>query len=137
MNGKHGAAAGAASSSGPRWPALWVRAALRTAVLQALESGPLHGYGIALALKDSGFGRPKGGSLYPILEELVADGCMVASWQEGDGGPGRKVYELTDAGSDRLEYERERWNALAAALNAVPAARAQDGSSSEAGESRG
>ncbi|WP_291526992.1 PadR family transcriptional regulator [Bifidobacterium sp. UBA744] len=109
---------GRVSSPKPRWPALWVRAALRTAVLQTLEPGPLHGYGIALALSDAGFGRPKGGSLYPILEELVADGCMVASWREGDGGPGRKVYELTEAGTDRLGHEREQWNALAAALNA-------------------
>lgn len=122
-----------ASSSEPRWPALWVRAALRTAVLQALEPGPLHGYGIALALSDSGFGRPKGGSLYPILEELVADGYMVASWQEGDGGPGRKVYELTDVGVERLDHERMQWAALAEALNAGPAARTQNGGSSEPG----
>ena len=101
-----------------RWPALWVRAAMRTAILACLEAGPLHGYGIALALEGIGFGRPKGGSLYPILEDLKSDGAIADAWEQSDGGPGRRVYRLTDDGHARLERERMQWDALMDALGA-------------------
>ncbi|MCI1210602.1 PadR family transcriptional regulator [Bifidobacterium tibiigranuli] len=104
------------------WPALWIRAAMRTAILQTVEHEPLHGYGIALALEADGFGRPKGGSLYPILDELTEGGWLTSQWEEASSGPGRKVYALTDAGQSRLRGEREQWNALAVALHAAPAA---------------
>lgn len=99
------------------WPALWVRAAMRTAILSCLESGPLHGYAISLALEGIGFGRPKGGSLYPILEELKSCGAVVDDWETGDGGPGRRVYRITEAGTDRLARERMQWRSLAEALS--------------------
>jgi PadR family transcriptional regulator PadR len=34
---------------------------------------------------------------------------VTATWQAGEGGPGRKVYELTPAGHDRLAAERSQW----------------------------
>lgn len=102
----------------PRWPALWVRAALRTAILRTLEEGPLHGYGIAQALQRLGFGRPKGGSLYPILEEFLRAGQVEAQWTQGDAGPGRKEYSLTQSGRLRLERERQDWDELTAVLRA-------------------
>ncbi|MCI1650239.1 PadR family transcriptional regulator [Bifidobacterium tibiigranuli] len=105
-----------------RWPALWIRAAMRTAILQTVEHEPLHGYGIVLALEANGFGRPKGGSLYPILDELTEGGWLTSQWEEASSGPGRKVYALTDAGQSRLRDERKQWSALAAALHAGPGA---------------
>jgi PadR family transcriptional regulator PadR len=75
-----------------------------------------------LALEADGFGRPKGGSLYPILDELTEGGWLTSQWEEASSGPGRKVYALTSAGHDHLHREREQWNALAAALHAAPAA---------------
>ena len=100
----------------PKWPALWVRAAMRTAILACLEAGPLHGYAIALALEGIGFGRPKGGSLYPILEELKTAGSVVDEWEQSDGGPGRRVYRLTEDGRERLKRERGQWRELADSL---------------------
>lgn len=83
----------------PRWPSPWVRAALGTAILAALEGGPLHGYGIAVALQGRGFGRPKGGSLYPLLTALENDGAVTAAWEQGASGPGRKTYASPTAGA--------------------------------------
>ncbi len=101
----------------PKWPGPWVRALLGTAILAVLEPGPLHGYGIAVALAERGLGRPKGGSLYPLLGALEGDGSVVASWVQGEKGPGRKAYELTDQGHDRLDEERRSWGTLVASLN--------------------
>lgn len=105
-----------ASADHRPWPSGWVRAALEPAILGALLQGPLHGYGIAQTLADRGFGKLRGGSLYPVLARLEEAGHVDTRWVEGQGGPGRKDYELTDAG--RAEYAEAvaSFQALAAAL---------------------
>lgn len=103
-------------STPPLWPAPWIRAALGTAVLATLEDGPLHGYGIAAALQERGFGRPKGGSLYPLLTTLEENGTLSAVWEQGESGPGRRTYHLTETGRERLSSERRDWHLLAEAL---------------------
>ena len=104
------------TDASPRWPAPWVRAALPTAVLASLEDGALHGYAIAQRLAARGLGRPRGGSLYPLLSALEADGAVTASWDQGESGPGRRSYALTDRGAERLARERVDWAALTDAL---------------------
>lgn len=99
------------------WPQAWVRAALGTAVLAVLQDGPLHGYGIANQLAVRGFGRPKGGSLYPLLNRLESEDALHAYWESQETGPGRRTYALTDAGHARLMQERGQWASLIAALN--------------------
>lgn len=100
----------------PTWPSPWLRAALPTAVLATLEDGPLHGYAIAAALEQRGLGRPRGGSLYPLLATLESGGAIVASWAQGESGPGRRTYTLVAAGRRRLADERTQWSGLVAAL---------------------
>lgn len=103
-------------ASDPLWPARWIRPALRTAVLACLEEGPLHGYGLAGALAERGFGRPKGGSLYPLLEDLHREALITDTWEPGDSGPGRRIYQLLPAGQRALREERVAWQSLAMAL---------------------
>jgi PadR family transcriptional regulator, regulatory protein PadR len=95
-----------------RWPAPWVRAALDVAVLATLDGSPRHGYAIAQALSERGFGLLKGGSLYPALNRLEEAGDVVATWVEGQGGPGRKTYELTGQGRARLARDLAAWHEL-------------------------
>ena len=50
-----------------------------------------------------------GGTVYPILRKLKADGLLTTYLQEESGGPPRKYYKLTDPGreiyqNDRAEY---------------------------------
>ena len=78
------------------WPAPWVRAVLGTGVLAVLADEDLHGYAITERLAQRGLGRPRGGSLYPLLESLQQDGAIEASWTEGEKGPGRRTYRLTE-----------------------------------------
>lgn len=94
-----------------------MRAVLGTAVLSVLASDDLHGYGIAERLAERGFGRPRGGSLYPLLAALEADGAVSADWQPGTTGPGRRIYRLTPLGRTRLDREVRDWASLAAALS--------------------
>ncbi|WP_426244500.1 PadR family transcriptional regulator [Nocardioides sp. LHG3406-4] len=100
-----------------RWPAPWVRAALDLAVLASLTDGRLHGYAIGQSLAAHGFGLLKGGSLYPALSRLEEAGDVEAAWVEGHGGPGRKEYDLTGSGRERLDRELASWQELAETLS--------------------
>lgn len=88
-----------------KWPASWVRALLPLAILSCLNEKPAHGYGIATQLETKGFGKPKGGALYPHLVALEEGGHVTADWQPGQGGPGRKEYQITERGQQRLAAE--------------------------------
>ncbi|UAL31133.1 PadR family transcriptional regulator [Nocardioides rotundus] len=101
------------------WPAPWIRAALDLAVLASLTDGPLHGYAIAQSLAAHGFGRLRGGSLYPVLNRLEEAGDVEAAWVEGHGGPGRREYALTGAGRERLDRELASWHALGERLTTM------------------
>jgi PadR family transcriptional regulator PadR len=110
-----------------RWPAPWVRAALDLAVLASLTDGRMHGYAISQALAANGFGLLKGGSLYPVLGRLEEAGHVEAAWVEGQGGPGRKEYELTARGRDRLESELATWRALGDTLTTMSTGKIRNG----------
>ncbi|WP_376707678.1 PadR family transcriptional regulator [Nocardioides alcanivorans] len=100
------------------FPGPWVRALLPTAVLACVDAGPLHGYAIAQALGELGFGVPKGGSLYPALARLEEDGALEAAWVPGPSGPARREYTLTAQGYERLEGERALLAMFTARLDA-------------------
>ncbi|MDR2380753.1 MAG: PadR family transcriptional regulator [Bifidobacteriaceae bacterium] len=98
------------------WPAEWLRGALELAVLGAAARGTTYGYQLASRLADGGIGQIKGGTLYPLLGRLERDGLLEAHWGPGDGGPGRKYYDLTAAGADRLATLAETWRRFAARI---------------------
>lgn len=86
------------------------RAVLPLLLLQEMEREPAHGYALAGRLEERGFARVKGPVLYPALAKLEEAGLAQATWTEGEGGPGRKVYHPTPAGHVALktltaEYE--------------------------------
>jgi len=74
-----------------------------------LADGATYGYAISARLAKHGLGAVKGGTLYPLLARLEASGDVVVEWRAGDGGPGRKYYELTEAGRAQLQARSERW----------------------------
>jgi PadR family transcriptional regulator PadR len=80
-------------------------------VLHVIAGGPTYGYAIASALAEAGLGATKGGTLYPLLARLEEAGLVTVEWRAGDGGPGRKFYDLTGAG--RAEHERQTADWLA------------------------
>ncbi|WP_298255540.1 PadR family transcriptional regulator [uncultured Arthrobacter sp.] len=100
-----------------QWPLPWIRASLDLAVLGCVLEGPLHGYGIAVQLELRGFGRPKGGSLYPVLSRLEDTGYVQARWEQADTGPGRKSYSITHSGRQYLSDGLIKWQTLTEALS--------------------
>ena len=75
------------------------RGALRASILGLLAERPMHGYELITELEDRTRGRwrPSPGSIYPALAQLEDEGLVRSSDDDG-----RKRFELTDAGRERL-----------------------------------
>jgi PadR family transcriptional regulator PadR len=104
----------------------WVRASLALAILAVLTEGARHGYALAQRITELGLAPVRGGALYPVLGRLESDGCVESLWQAGDGGPGKKVYSLTEAGRHRLNTERFAWQHFSTALDGLLGATTQE-----------
>ena len=103
----------------------WQRGVLATCALAVLADGEAHGYAIAQRLQAAGIGPVRGGALYPVLNRLEQEGLLVSTWQEGAGGPGRKVFRLTPSGRERTQQVRDGWPAFATAVAGVLGVRLQ------------
>lgn len=101
------------------WPGEWLRGLLPAWALAVLASAPAHGYAVMQTLTGAGITGLRGGALYPVLNRLEQDGLVAATWLEGEGGPGRKVYRLTDAGRAELDALAGSWDAFAATTAAL------------------
>ncbi|MGY6651475.1 PadR family transcriptional regulator [Amycolatopsis sp. TRM77291] len=88
-------------------------------VLTALVDTTRHGYGIVGEVSDLSDGRVrlKVGTLYGVLDRLVADGLVEPDREEVANGRLRRYYRLTEAGRTALaaEVQRQASNARAAA----------------------
>lgn len=87
----------------------WLRGVLPLLVLAVLRSGECYGYDLTRKLDAAGLGTIKGGSLYPVLARLEADGAVAIRWSEPTSGPARKYYRLTPAGREQLHEGATRW----------------------------
>ncbi|WP_055549124.1 PadR family transcriptional regulator [Streptomyces sp. NBRC 110028] len=95
----------------------WLRGTLQLSVAAVLAEGDRHGYALVQRLAEHGLGTVRGGALYPVLGRMETDGLVEARWEPGNGGPGRKVYRLTDAGRAGLRDEIAHWQEFSAAMD--------------------
>lgn len=95
----------------------WLRGVLEPCLLALLADGEAYGYELANRLEARGIGKVAGGTLYPALLRLEQQGLVTTEWRAGDGGPGRKFYDLTAAGRDELARSQDRWQAFAASVS--------------------
>ncbi|MFD7660306.1 PadR family transcriptional regulator [Actinosynnema sp. NPDC059797] len=94
-------------------------------VLTALAEQPLHGYAIVRAVQDLSEGRVRlrVGTLYGVLDRLVADGWAEQDREEVHQGRLRRYYRLTDTGVRELSAEVARLSANVRAASSVLRAR--------------
>lgn len=90
-------------------------------ILQTLQWGPQHGYGIANAIRATSGDllRVETGSLYPALHRLARRGWVKAEWKQTEAGQRARYYRLTPAGKRQLLSERSRWDQLVHAIAGV------------------
>jgi PadR family transcriptional regulator, regulatory protein PadR len=90
-------------------------------ILQTLQWGPQHGYGISLAIRTrSGeILQADTGSLYPALHRLEKQKWVASEWKLSENKQRAKYYRLTTAGKRQLQHERSRWQKLTEAIAGV------------------
>ena len=90
-------------------------------ILQTLQWGPQHGYGISVAIRNrSGeLLQVDTGSLYPALHRLERQKWIKAEWRISENKQRAKFYQLTAAGKKQLTRERSKWSQLSDAIAGV------------------
>ena len=90
-------------------------------ILQTLQWGPRHGYGISQAIRtvSADVLQVDTGSLYPALHRLERQKWIRAEWTVSERNQRTRIYELTAAGRRQLLAERSRWEQLAAAIGTI------------------
>jgi len=90
-------------------------------ILQTLQWGSQHGYGISQAIR-AGSGavlQVDTGSLYPALHRLERQKWVSSEWKVSENNQRVKVYRLTAAGKKQLSAERSRWEQLSQAMGGI------------------
>jgi PadR family transcriptional regulator PadR len=94
--------------------------------LRTLLFGPLHGYGIAKAIRSTSNEMLdiEFGSLYPALKRLEARGWIASKWETSAHNRRAKFYRLTSAGRKQLTAEHSKWaefvDAIALVMGTAP-----------------
>jgi PadR family transcriptional regulator, regulatory protein PadR len=90
-------------------------------ILKTLKRAPMHGYGIALAIKrlsDDAL-KVEEGSLYPALQRLLLQGWVKAEWKMTETNRRARFYTLTAAGKKQLGVELSEFQQMIAAIGRV------------------
>ena len=90
-------------------------------ILQTLQWGPQHGYGISQAIRaNSGEAlRVETGSLYPALHRLERQKWIAAQWKVSEKRQRVKVYRLTATGKKQLQRQCSRWEQFSEAIAGI------------------
>lgn len=98
-----------------------LQGALDMLILQVLQWGPMHGYGIAqgIRLKSSEVLQIETGSLYPALHRLERQKWVKSEWKLTESRQRARYYQLTALGKKQLTADHQRWLQLVRAIGAV------------------
>ena len=90
-------------------------------VLQALQWGPMHGYGIAQSIrtKSSEVLQVETGSLYPALHRLERQKWVKSEWKVTPSRQRAKFYQITEKGREQLAADHARWQTMVRAIAAL------------------
>jgi PadR family transcriptional regulator PadR len=90
-------------------------------ILQTLQWGPQHGYGMvqALRLHSGEILQVETGSLYPALHRLERQGWVRSEWKQTESNQRAKFYRITASGKKQLASELNRWEQIVEAVTAI------------------
>jgi PadR family transcriptional regulator PadR len=90
-------------------------------ILRVLTRESLHGYGIAVRLKEVSEDVLQVGesSLYPALQRLLLNGYVDARWATSDNNRRARYYTLTPHGRKYLQSERANFERYVGAIQRV------------------
>ena len=90
-------------------------------ILKTLTAGPLHGYGVALHIKEWSRDvlQVDEGSLYPALQRIRQKGWITAEWKQTPNNQRARYYTITAAGRKQLGERKAEYDRIALAVARV------------------
>jgi PadR family transcriptional regulator, regulatory protein PadR len=79
-------------------------------ILQTLQWGPQHGYGIV---------QVETGSLYPALHRLERQSWVQSEWKQSESKQKARYYRITAKGKKQLATDLGRWERIVEAIGSV------------------
>ena len=98
-------------------------------ILQTLQWGPQHGYGISQSIRGHSGEvlQVETGSLYPALHRLEKQGWVTSQWKQTESNQRAKFYRLTPAGKKQFLSEQARWSQIVTAIAGIMKPAAEGG----------
>ena len=99
-------------------PTELVQGTLDMLILKTLALQPMHGYGIAMRIKQisNGVFQVNPGSLFPAFRRLERAGWLDTEWRATENNRRAKYYILTERGRRQLKSETREWSRQIAAI---------------------
>jgi transcriptional regulator len=90
-------------------------------ILRTIALAPQHGWAISQRIQQISRNvlQVQQGSLYPALHRLERRGWIRSYWDSSENNRRARYYELTEAGRNQLETERQTWQKLVTAVSQV------------------
>ncbi|MBV8115940.1 MAG: PadR family transcriptional regulator [Silvibacterium sp.] len=90
-------------------------------ILQTLQWGPQHGYGISQAIRTRSGDvlQVETGSLYPALHRLERQGWVHSEWKLTESNQRARYYRITATGKKQLASDHGRWQQMVEAIGAI------------------
>jgi PadR family transcriptional regulator, regulatory protein PadR len=90
-------------------------------ILQTLQWGTQHGYGISQAIRAQSGDvlQVETGSLYPALHRMERQGWIVSKWAQTEQKQRAKFYRITPEGKKQLARDRSKWETMVAAIGNI------------------
>jgi PadR family transcriptional regulator, regulatory protein PadR len=97
--------------------------AMELMILKTLSWRPMHGYALALRLKDisEDYLLIEEGSLYPALQRMLKNGWLETEMGLSARNRPVRIFKVTEAGKKHLEQELARVEKMLAGFNRVVA----------------
>lgn len=98
-----------------------LRGTLDVLILKTLSWRPMHGYAVSRWIRDHSGNEllVEEGALYPALRRLERRGLLEGEWRRSKTGRDTRVYQLTEAGQEKLQGEIDTWSRYADAMGRV------------------
>jgi PadR family transcriptional regulator, regulatory protein PadR len=90
-------------------------------ILQTLQWGTQHGYGISQAIRAQSGDvlQVETGSLYPALHRMERQGWVASKWGQTEQNQRAKFYRITPEGKKQLARDRSKWETMVAAIGSI------------------
>jgi PadR family transcriptional regulator, regulatory protein PadR len=97
-------------------------------ILQTLQWGPQHGYGIvqALRLRSGEVLQVETGSLYPALHRLERQGWVRSEWKQSESKQRARYYRITANGKKQLASDLSKWERIVDAIGSIMRGRQEE-----------